>query len=423
MLPITVNIVIIRFNLTFTSKIREIATNNMITEVYADEIAPSSYHASLFLVGPTPKTDDAQSWRPQALQILSQHIDNKLNLVVFIPEPRNSVYRSNYLEQVEWENQYLEMADALLAWIPRDIKTSLKGLTTNIEFGRYVESGKLFYGRPDQADNIRYLDWMYHRMTKRQVTNTLEKLVGEVMTYLQQLLSACDKPIREAGERYVPLNIWSTTPFQNWYQSQQPIGNQLVSAKLLWAFVIHKVNLIFSYALHVDMWIATENRIKSNEFIISRPDISVVVPYWKHPTDPLASEVVLIKEFRSPGRTKDGFVHELPGGSSFKKREPLQIASNELYEETSLKISAERFRYLGSKQLAATWSTHFADVYAIELQPDEMEKIKQIAVSGQTFGVKEDTEKTYIEVYPVKEIGQYVDWSMEGMIYRAIFNS
>lgn len=395
----------------------------MITEVYAYEVAPSSYHASLFLVGPTPRTNDAQSWRPKALQVLSQYIDDNIDLVVFIPEPRNGVYSSNYLDQVEWETQHLEIADTIFAWIPRDMKTSLKGLTTNIEFGRYIESGKLFYGRPEQADNVKYLDWMYHQVTKRQVANTLEQLVAEVITYLQQLLSKSNHSRREAGERYVPLNIWSTPCFQDWYQSQQRVGNQLMNAKLLWSFVIHKMNSIFSYALHVNMWIVAENRIKSNEFIISRPDISVVVPYWKHPTDLLASEVVLIKEFRSPARTKDSFVHELPGGSSFKQGDPLQIASKELYEETSLSIAAERFCYLGSKQLAATWSTHFADVYAVELEQHEMEQLKQIAASGQTFGVQEDTEKTYVEVCPVREISKQVDWSMEGMIYRAIFNS
>lgn len=395
----------------------------MITEIYAYEVAPSSYHASLFLVGPTPRTSDAQSWRPQALQVLSQYVDNKIDLVVFIPEPRNGIYSTNYLEQVEWETQHLEMADAILAWVPRNMKTSLKGLTTNVEFGRYIESGKLFYGRPDLADKIKYLDWLYHQITKRHAANTLEQLAGEVITYLQQLLSKGNNPIRAAGERYVPLNIWSTPFFQDWYRSQRQAGNQLVTAKLLWTFVIHKVNLIFSYALHVNMWIAAEDRIKSNEFIISRPDISVVVPYWKHPTDPLASEVILIKEFRSPARTQDGFVHELPGGSSFKQGDPLQLASKELSEETSLTISAERFRYLGSKQLAATWSTHVADVYAVELEQHELEQIKQIAASGQTFGVQEDTEKTYVEVYQVSEVGQHVDWSMEGMIYHAIFNS
>ncbi len=397
----------------------------MIIEVYAYEKAPYSYNAALFLVGPTPRTNDIQSWRPQALQALSQHIDDDdIQLVVFIPEPRNGIYSANYLEQVEWEKQHLEMADAILAWVPRDMKTSLKGLTTNIEFGNYVQSGKLFYGRPNHADNIRYLDWLYNQVTGRTAADNLTTLAHEVVNYLQQLLKKCNKPVREQGERYVPLNIWSTHHFQDWYQSQRQAGNFLVKAKLLWTFVIHKVHLTFSYALHVHIWIAAENRLKTNEFIISRSDISVVVPYWKHPTDPLASKIVLIKEFRSPARTADGFVHELPGGSSFKtkKGDPLQLACDELHEETGLKFPAERFKYLGSKQLAATWSTHFADVYAIALEEHEITEAKKIEDSGTVKGVQEDTERTYVKVCQLREVGQYVDWSMEGMIYRAIFN-
>lgn len=230
---------------------------------------------------------------------------------------------------------------------------------------------------------------------------------------------------REDGEKEVPLNIWNSPQFQNWYQSHLKVGNKLLSAKLLWTFSTRKSSLgapPFAYALHVNIWIAAEKRIKSNEFIISRPDISVVVPYWKHPTDISKSEIILIKEFRSPSRTKDGFVHELPGGSSFKKEDNiLQLASDELYEETSIRINTERFRYLDSKQIVATWSTHFANVYAVELKQDEIEDAKQLAASGQTFGVEEDTERTYVEVYQLKDIKKYVDWSMEGMIYRALF--
>ena len=46
-----------------------------------------------------------------------------------------------------------------------------------------------------------------------------------------------------------------------------------------------------------------------------------------------------------------------------------------------------------------------------------------MAASGETGGVQEDTEKTYVEVYQVSEVSQHVDWSMEGMIYHAIFNN
>ncbi len=396
----------------------------MITKVYACEEAPHTYSAAIFLVGPTPRMDDAKSWRPDAVRLISEVYKNQdIEVVIFIPESRNGVYRSNYREQVAWEKQHLDMADAILAWIPRDMNTSLKGLTTNIEFGKYVESGKLFYGRPDNAHHINYLDWMYTHVTGRQPLNTLTALIDDVVTSLQSQLNKCDKLVREAGERDVPLTVWSTTPFQNWYQSQRQAGNKLLNAKLLWAFNIDKINLIFSYALHVNVWIAAEDRIKSNEFIISRPDISVVVPYWKHPTDIFESEILLVKEFRSSARTKDGFVHELPSGSGFKGGDILQIASDELYEETSIRIPSDRFRYLDSKQLAATWSTHFADVYAIELEKPEIEQAKKMAASKQTFGVEADTERTYVEVCQLKNVGKYVDWSMEGMIYRAIFNA
>ncbi len=391
----------------------------MVTKIYAYEPAPQSYSASIFLVGPTPRNDEDKSWRPEALQALSQYA-NKLDLVVFIPESRDGVYNSNYLEQLEWEKQHLEMADAILAWIPRNMDTSMLGLTTNIEFGKYVESGKLFYGRPDNADKIRYLDWMYHKITQRQPLNNLTTLANTVITNLQAKFIESGQLARKAGERCVPLTIWSTPQFQSWYQSQLQAGNELLYAKLLWVFTIPKIDFTFSYILHVNVWIAAEDRIKSNEFIISRPDIAVVIPYWKHPTDILASEVVLIKEFRSPVRTKDSFVYELPGGSSFKKSEVLQVASDELHEETGIKIDSNRFRHLDSKQLAATWSTHYADVYVVELNELEITEAKQIAASKQTYGVKEDSEQTYIEVCKLKDVGKFVDWSMEGMIYRAI---
>jgi hypothetical protein len=378
----------------------------MITQVYAYEIPPKAYQASIFLVDLT--TD--------VLKILSEFAtSHQIELVVFIPEPRNGIYSNNYFEQVEWEKRYLDMADAILAWIPSNFNSSLK-------FGKYVDSGKLFYGRPDDTDQVGYLDWMYIKATGRQVSNSLRTLAKQVVNYLQVELDKC-LVIRKDGEKTVPLSIWQTKQFQNWYQSQLKVGNKLISAELLWHFVIHKVNFVFAYALQVKIWVAAENRIKSNEFIISRPDISVVVAYWRHPSKPLESEVILIKEFRSPARTADGFVHELPSGSSFKAGEAVQLASDELFEETGIKIKSDRFQYVASKQLAATWSTHFADVYAIELKKEEIDMAKQMAALGKSYGVAADTEKTYIAVCQVKEVGKYVDWAMEGMIYRVILNS
>lgn len=397
----------------------------MITPVYAYESAPAAYAAAIFLVGPTPRTAEDASWRPQVLHLIEAfNQETTIDLVIFIPEPRAGGQYTDYLAQVTWEKQQLERADAILAWVPRDMNTSLKGLTTNVEFGKYIDSDKLFYGRPPEADHIKYLDWLYTDITSRQPATTLATLVQNVLDYLKTQLSHCDiAKIRSVGERAIPLSVWATPAFQSWYHCQFQAGNRIVDARLLWLFTVPKYPCAFSYALHIDVWIAAEDRVKSNEFILSRPDIATVIPYWRHPTDPLASEVVLIKEFRSPARTSDGFVHELPGGSSFQgKGEPLALASAELQEETSLWIDPDRFVYLGTKQLAATWSTHCADVYAVALEEQEMAQAKQLAASGKTFGVAEDTEKTYVEVCTLREACAYIDWSTEGMIYRAIFS-
>ena len=104
----------------------------------------------------------------------------------------------------------------------------------------------------------------------------------------------------------------------------------------------------------------------------------------------LDTAVILIREFRSPGRSADGFVHELPGGSTFKpnvRRRPrtalappshrrrllprpsdrlldqdclidlcsqsdfYQTASDELFEETGVRVAKDRLRLEASRQV------------------------------------------------------------------------
>ena len=87
----------------------------------------------------------------------------------------------NYDFQVNWENDALDMSMAILAWIPRDMKT-MPALTSNVEFGLYVKTGKLFYGRPHNAPKTRYLDHIYRKYVGREPKETLRDLVGEVVT-------------------------------------------------------------------------------------------------------------------------------------------------------------------------------------------------------------------------------------------------
>lgn len=98
------------------------------------------------------------------------------------------------------------------------------------------------------------------------------------------------------------------------------------------------------------------------------------------------------------------------------------MASSEVHEETGLIIPADRFRPIGSRQIAGTLSVHKAHTYAAELTEQEMAQAKLIASKGEALGVEEDTERTYVEVTSLKEALQndLLDWSMVGMIAQAV---
>jgi len=118
---------------------------------------------SIFLAGPTPNTlSNRKSWRGEALKILAELGFNGL---VFVPERQGffngkklpeDIFRGLYNEQVEWEEDHLKRATCIAFWIPRDLK-NLPGFTTNIEWGRWENSGKIVLGAPVSADKMRYI--------------------------------------------------------------------------------------------------------------------------------------------------------------------------------------------------------------------------------------------------------------------------
>lgn len=143
--------------------------------IYPD-IAPQFDSFSIYLAGPTPRDPSVISWRTDALNIL---IESKFDGNVFVPE-RSSWKDIDYISQVEWEYQAMRRASKIIFWVPRDIET-LPGFTTNIEFGFYMarRPNSVRYGRPDNAPNTRYLDWLYHTQTGRTPKNTLRELLIE----------------------------------------------------------------------------------------------------------------------------------------------------------------------------------------------------------------------------------------------------
>jgi hypothetical protein len=132
---------------------------------------------SIFLAGPTPRSVDVPSWRPEALDILR---GLKFAGAVLVPERRDWTVQFDYLDQVEWEYNGLESCTVVAFWVPRD-PSALPGFTTNVEFGRYVGSGRCVYGRPAGAPQTRYLDWLYRKLTGRQPTTTLPQTLASAV--------------------------------------------------------------------------------------------------------------------------------------------------------------------------------------------------------------------------------------------------
>ena len=138
---------------------------------------------SVFLAGPTPRSKDVNSWRPAACRYLE---DIGFDGVVYVPEFSTGEAQFNYDNQVEWEWEALEKASIIAFWVPRNKSIDMLGLTTNIEFGYYVRNSKVLYGRPDNADTIRYMDKLYKRHHNRIIYNDLFELCNSVVTLLSK---------------------------------------------------------------------------------------------------------------------------------------------------------------------------------------------------------------------------------------------
>jgi hypothetical protein len=120
--------------------------------VYAVDEYPTEDAPSIFLAGPTPRSKEVKSWRPEAIDILAEE---RFNGQVFVPEGRWITWHSNYEAQVEWEEKGLILADCISFWIPRVMET-MPALTTNDEWGTWKKSGKVVLGAPPEAVKVRY---------------------------------------------------------------------------------------------------------------------------------------------------------------------------------------------------------------------------------------------------------------------------
>lgn len=132
---------------------------------------------SIFLAGPTPRGKDTISWRIEACRIL-----DKIGFdgIVYIPEYSGWKPKESYVDQAMWEREALSNASVILFWIPRHLP-NMSGFTTNVEFGYWLHTGKVIYGRPNDAEKIKYLDWLYEFDYGIKPIDNLEQLLNEAI--------------------------------------------------------------------------------------------------------------------------------------------------------------------------------------------------------------------------------------------------
>ena len=386
--------------------------------VFSDKPLPTSVTSSIFLAGPSPRRKEIKDWRPDAVKHLK-----KLGYTgtVFIPRWRSAFYNKStaqsfdYDFQIEWECQARAMADRIVFWLARDIKGEMPAFVTNFELGEDLASGKVVYGRPSTAEKCSYMDKRLDMLNQVYYTD-LQEMLKQTVTDLG------DGAKRKNGETQVPLDIWRTKQFTQWYKALIKSGNRLDGADI--KSVVRLPNgVIFSYTLKAKIWVAAENRYKENEFVFARPDISSVLPYYKDKKGKV--HIALVKEFRSPVRNSEGYVIELPSGSSKDTTELAQVnAQHELEEECGLRIEdISRFVEVNTRQLMATLSSHVATLYKVKLTKAEYKQIKRAAKNGDVNGVIEDSEQTSVVMCKLSNVFKYgVDYSTLGMLFE-VFNS
>ncbi|MGR6997628.1 NUDIX hydrolase [Yinghuangia aomiensis] len=342
-----------------------------------------------------------------AVDLIRRHWAGPGDLVVFVPESSTGAFTADYDDQIGWELRWLSAADQVLFWVPRDLGT-LPGLTTNDEWGWLKDSGRAVFGSPPDAAKVRY-QREYARNHGIPLADTLDAAVRAVLGRIGTGAPRAD------GERHVPLLVWSAPEFRHWYAAQRAAGNTLRDAGVVWTLRVS--GALVYWAARVSVAIAAEGgRIKDNEVVVGRPDISAVVLYRRGATV-RDTQLVMVREFRSPGCASDGYVHEFPGGSG-RFADPEQTARAELAEETGLALAPERLRAHGG---APARRHHVRAPRPRLLRGGHRRRTRPADRRPGPHG-SGDTERTWVETTTYGELldGGRADWATMGMAAQVL---
>ena len=358
---------------------------------------PSTFERCVFLAGA-----DGAEWESAAVQkLLAAGFDKGVIIV--------GDAAAEEVGTGGWRYKATQLADAIVCHVP--VGAERDDYMTR-EIMAWAESGKMFCSAEEGS-------WVDELVAPHGIApaRDLDALIANSFKMVKNGAE------RKDAERLVPLMIWRTQPWALWYSNLTAAGNRLDGAKVEWTFRVGpgKAFVLF-WAVHANIWVEAEGRNKANEVVIARPDIACVLAYMPG-EQMLDTEIIVIKEFRSPCRNEHAFVYELPGGSSFKPNSDVyQTAADELFEETGIRVDKSRLRKEMSRQAAATVTTHHVHLFSCELTVEEMDVARKCAEEKAVFGNAHETERTYIETVTLREAipASKMDFTTLGMIMQTI---
>lgn len=154
---------------------------------------------AIFLAGPTPRKEGEISWRIEACKFLEE---NGFDGVVHVPEYSSWKPRGELDDQANWERKSMENSSIIVFWVPRVIPDML-GLTTNLEIGYWIHTGRVIYGRPDSAAKIKYVDWIYKLDMEMEPYNNIEDLLLAAISKANEIGTDYPKEVLPVQKRII----------------------------------------------------------------------------------------------------------------------------------------------------------------------------------------------------------------------------
>lgn len=105
-----------------------------------------------------------------------------------------------------WERIALTNATVILFWVPRKLP-DMGAFTTNVEFGYWLHSGKVIYGRPNDASKIKYLDWLYKLDYGKSPYEDLKSLLESSIELVNNLYDEQSAEILPLTERRITKKL------------------------------------------------------------------------------------------------------------------------------------------------------------------------------------------------------------------------